>query len=93
MNLFVVVYNDPGLRRRIVETHPDRHHELREGVCAIASQQATPAGVCRELDFAQPPSDESSPPALAGVVVRLHEYYGHWDLALWQRLEAWANSA
>ena len=91
MNLFIIVYNGRELEERIVQTYPDRHHLVREGVCAIATGALTPADVCEALDFAHPPNEERTAPALEGVVFRLHEDYGRYDLALWQRLQAWTR--
>ena len=48
-------------------------------VVAAAGAQ-TSADVCKALGIGS---------GKTGVVIRIDEYFGHYDTALWQKLEAW----
>ena len=71
----------------IQRVFPDNHHELVAGsVWAVAGQFATCADVCKAIGLGSF-AEESE---LTGVVVRLTDYDGYSDRALWERLRTWA---
>lgn len=65
---------------KIEKKFPRAHYQLTDGLWAIGSPLSTCADVCEELGMESGSS---------GVVVSMHEYYGHFDRALWQKLAAW----
>ncbi len=58
------------------------HHELGPGLCAVGSELLTCSDVHEHLGLGT---------GRAGVVVKITEFYGHFDGALWQRLGAWSE--
>lgn len=74
----------PGGERKIEEKFPRAHYRLMDSLWAVGSSLSTCVDVCEELGI-----EEESP----GVVANVHEYYGHFDRALWQKLTAWSLEA
>ena len=71
----------PGGEQKVAEQFP-RHYQLAEdSLWAVAGDESTCADVCERLGIG------SGEP---GVVSRMDEYYGHYDRALWQKLNAWS---
>ena len=59
------------------------HYELeKDRLWAIASDANTCADVSNLVGIGG---------GAPGVVVRIGEYYGHYDTALWQKLAAWSQ--
>lgn len=84
----VISSANSGLARAIAEKYPAQCQEIVPGVAwAVAGEDLTSADVCAALGIA----GGSNPQKLPGVVFRLGEFYGRWDAALWQRLDAWQS--
>ena len=49
---------------------------------AVATKEQTCADVSKLIGIGA---------KMSGVVVRIGEYYGHYDVALWQKLDAWSR--
>ena len=82
----VISTANSGLAGAIAEKYPTECQEIVPGVVwAVAGEDLTSADVCAALGIAGGNNAEKLP----GVVFRLGEFYGRWDAALWQRLDAW----
>lgn len=81
MQAYLIV-TDRIPKSEITATFPD-HYELGESVFVIASADKTCSDVSGKLKLNNPPTDRS------GVVVKINEYYGLYDAALWQKIESW----
>ena len=67
----------------IGETFPEHHQILPGLVWAVAGDQRTCVDVCEALGIG------SNGLETLGVVVRMAEYNGFADRALWEKLNAW----
>ena len=68
--------------RRVEEVFPDSHHRIADDLWAVGSRLRTCVEVCDALGLDDPHTM---------VVVPMNEYYGRFDRALWQKLEAWSK--
>ena len=86
MNRFVVVLPpDSNITAKSVSGHfPNNHPVIPDRVWVVAGQQRTCADVCEALGIGE--TEESD-----GLVVKIHEYYGFTDKALWERLGEWKS--
>ena len=75
----VFVPNAPGV---VEHSFPERYR-LDEGMWAVRSSLATCSEVHEHLALG---------PDRAGVVIKITEYYGHYDRALWEKLESWSQT-
>ena len=81
MNTYLVyVSSDTGV---IPRKFPNSCHKVAEGLWAVGSQDPTPADLMARLGLGQ---------NMPGVIVKIDSYYGHFDQALWQKLNAWTHS-
>ena len=80
MNTYFVYM--PTGEGRIAGAFPDAHHEVAHNLWAIGSHLATCADVCEKLGV-----NEGAGRSM--VVVQTTGYYGRFDPALWQKLDAW----
>ena len=89
MQCFVVMLPpDSTVTDQAIEQHfADRFFPISPGVWAVAGMQQTAADVCEVLGIGGAKEDENS----TGVVVKISEYYGFMDKALWLRLDAWGK--
>ena len=63
---------------------PNTNFQLAEGLWAVGSSAETPADLSEALGIGGG--------VVTGVVVSMETYYGYYDNALWQRLEAWSRT-
>ena len=76
-----LVFMTPGLATREAQKKFETiHYQFSDSLFAVGSSAQTPAELSERLGIG-----ESCP----GVVVAMDQYYGHFDRALWQKLEAW----
>ena len=80
MNCYLVFMKDG--KERIEETFPTAHFWIDENLWAIGSEVPTCVDVCELLGI---DTDNRM------IVVPMNDYYGRFDRALWQRLEAWSR--
>ena len=71
----------PGGAAAVEEHYPRRYALLDDSLWVIAADEATPADVCQRLGIG---------PERSGVVTGLEVYYGFYDAALWQKIDAWS---
>jgi len=87
MNVFLVVGSSPFLAQAVNRTYSDEHrYEIAPGAAwAVAGPELTTTEVCSRLGIGLPDN--------FGVVVKVDQYYGTFDGALWQKIEAWKLTA
>ena len=72
----------PSLNEEKIEAAlPVSRYRLAEGLWAVGSTAKTTADLSEQLGIGKN--------EITGVVVSMEEFYGYYDNALWQRLEAW----
>ena len=76
----VYVASDSGV---IPEKFPSNCCKVAEGHWAVGSHEPRPADLMERLGMGQ---------NLPGVIVKIDSYYGHFDQALWQKLNSWTRS-
>ena len=81
MNRYLIYM--PGGEPQITQVFPDAHQKTSEDLWAVGTSLRTCTDVCTTVGIMEGKS---------GVLVPMEEYYGRFDRALWQRLEAWGNS-
>ena len=59
-------------------------YEVRSGVWAVASELETSAQVSDLMGFLKPQT---------GIVFKITQFYGYYDKALWESLNAWMTRA
>ncbi len=87
MNCFLVVIDPTHLEKdptQVETAFPSSHHKIFDGVWAVGSEKRTSADVCDLLGIKE---NER-----VGVVVKINDYYGVEDPALWNRLDAWQKA-
>lgn len=72
----------PGGDEAVTQIFPDAHHQIAPDLWAIGSPLLTCFDVCQRLGV-----DEGR----RMVVAPMSEYYGRFDRALWQKLDAWGR--
>lgn len=72
----------PNGHEKVTSTFPKNHVIQEDTLWAIHTDEATCLDVCRKLEMLD--QDE-------GVVFAIDEYYGRFDVGLWQRLADWAQ--
>ena len=73
----------PGGSDTVEFVFAPHHYELEENrLWAVAAEART----CAEVSALAGIGEGTS-----GVVTRIGEYYGHYDTALWQKLDAWSR--
>ena len=82
MNRYFVVSNT--LEDSRVQEIAHDCYKLRDGVWAIASTQSTCYDVVRQLGMTDSKEND-------GVVLRVGEFYGLFNPALWDKLAAWSR--
>ena len=60
------------------------HHNVADGFWVVNTPISTCAAVCEKLETGE---------NRLGVVFSLNEYYGYYDRALWQKLDAWSQAS
>ena len=75
----VYLSSDSGV---IPEKFPDSNHRIAEGLWAVGSTDSTSADMMTRLGIGQ---------QLPGVNVKVDSHYGHFDQALWQKINAWVH--
>ena len=79
-----------GLGDKIKGIYPNRSYAIVDDIVwAIGAHETTCVDVCETLEIQ--PSMEGLLSSASGVVVKVHEYYGAYDPALWQRLSQWGK--
>ena len=73
----------PGGKEELEEQFPRACYRLTDGLWAVGSPFRTPTEVCEQLGV-----NEGDGRTM--VVVSMEEYYGRYDRALWQKLNAWS---
>ena len=85
MHCYVVIseqLDDAEVQRSFPDVYP-----LREGnAWMVASAMTTSADVSNSLNF------EPKEGGKSGIVVKVDQYYGCYDKALWQKLDAWKTA-
>ena len=81
MNAYLVFM--PDGEKQVGDAFGENRYRLASGLWVVGSDISTSADVCDRLGIEQ---DHSM------VVVPINEYYGRFDRALWQRLDAWQKS-
>jgi len=70
----------PKAGGKVTETFPE-HYTIQEGsFWAIKADEATCADVCKKLGIVD---------GINGLVFHIGDYYGRFDVALWQKLDTW----
>lgn len=87
MNIFIVAFDAPVQdgKTAIKKHFPEHHFEILENhLWAVGVQKKTTTGadICKVLGISEAGNR-------AGVVWPLSNYYGFFDGALWQKLNAW----
>ena len=82
MNAFMVLM--PGGQEAITECFPEHFVLIDNMIWSVASDLMTTVDVCNKLDIT---SDNNR----NAVVIRINEYYGRWNVGLWQKLSAWGD--
>lgn len=83
MNRYIVFLPKAG--NTLPEAFPGTHYRISDDWWAIGTPLATASDVCDALGV-----DEG--PGRTMVVVPITDYYGRFDVALWQKLSAWNRS-
>ena len=77
MNVFCIISSDDQVKDRVDEFYPDRKYRILDDVRVIADESINSAEVCEKLSIGE------SFNAGTAVVIRLDNYYGHFNGALW----------
>ena len=88
MNVYVVIATPPAdrLGRAITTKYPVRHHTIApESAWAIGTQEEASADVCSTLGI------NTGDQFISAVVVKVDQYYGVYDPALWQKMRSWGE--
>ncbi len=72
----------PADEGRVEKEFSDANFKMGDGLWAIGTEILTAADVCERLGM----NEDSEI-----VVVPIRDYYGRFDRALWQKLEAWGS--
>ena len=81
MNSFLVFM--PGGSQTVTGKFSENYMLHDDVLWAVASDDATCLDVCGKLGILEEGD---------GVVVRIGEYYGRFDVGFWQKLEAWGRA-
>ncbi len=65
----------------IAEKFPNKHEVLDDRVWMVASRQTTCAEICEELGIGVDGKQ--------GVVIKMDNFYGFYDRALWEKANEW----
>ena len=88
MNCYLVVWppenGDPTV---LTEAFPEHHAVLEGTVYMVAAEQRTCAEVCEVLGFGNGAKGNGAD--RSGVVIKVDNYYGLFDRALWEKMNAW----
>lgn len=89
MHCFLVTFpNDSTVGSHAIDTHFAGHNQrLSLQTWMVAGPQQTAADVCEVLGIGDAADGKSS-----GFVVKIQEYYGFMDAAVWQRMDTWKAS-
>ena len=84
MNSYLIVLppRSPVTREAVTRAFPDKYEAVADAVWAVASEKRTCADVCDEIGI-----DGTS--GNTGMVVKIDQYYGVFDRALWDNIEEW----
>ncbi len=85
MHRYVVIsseLDDAAMQQAFSDVYPLRE----ENAWVVATAMATSADVSNSLDFHAKEGGKS------GIVVKIDQYYGCYDKALWQKLDAWKKA-
>ena len=83
MNCYLVVWPDKnGDASVITSTFPDHHAILGGSVYMVAAKQRTCAEVCDAIGIGNGAQKN-------GLVTKVNDYYGLFDRALWEKMDAW----
>ena len=83
MNCFIAILPPDSSYElnNVAESFPMHHEVLSDRVWAVAGHQTTCAEVCKELGIGEK--------GVPGVVIKMDEYYGFFDRALWDHINNW----
>lgn len=84
MNCFVIVSPDKKFDPSLVTQAFRDHSQVSDDVWVVAGEQGTCADVCDKLGI-------GTPTGTRGVVVKLDDYYGFFDRALWEKINEWRS--
>ena len=84
MENYLVFIPSHGGEEKIAQHFANSHYQLAPGLWAVGSAARTSSDLCEIIGIG---------PELSGVVTSMERYYGHYDQALWQRLDAWSRQA
>ncbi len=95
MKLFLVVSDDDGksagvIKRKLEDSYKDFYYSLRNGfswVVATKNGNATTESVAKSLDIT------GDTPSAIGVVIKVENYHGRYDPALWEQMATWVEIA
>ena len=83
MNCYLVVWPAKnGDASVITSTFPDHHAILGGSVYMVAAKQRTCAEVCDAIGIGNGAQKN-------GLVTKVNDYYGLFDRALWEKMDAW----
>ncbi len=82
MNRYLVFF--PANAALIPKTFPDSYSLLPDSTWVIGAKEKTCTDVCGALGIGKN--------GVAGVVIKVDDYYGNYDRALWEKLNAWQHS-
>ena len=90
LNCYIVVgLPGSGLAARVASAYPGRYHVIApDSAWVVAGPEITPINVCEKLGIVDTSSGMVNSVG-HGVVVKLDNYYGVLDPALWQRMNSW----
>ena len=80
MNRYIVYYSNDD--DKIESEFGSANFEIAPSLWVIGTEIPTSVDVCKRLGIED---------GLSMVVIPVNDYYGLWDRALWQKLDAWAK--
>lgn len=85
MNVYVIVAPSEKVAENIEREYPDRFPIVPESVWAVADSRGTSFEVCERVGI----GTSRWPDDGVGVVLKLDQFYGTFDNALWQKIDVW----
>ena len=83
MNVYFVISSDERVVEKITDDYPQTKYKLFDNVWAISDELGNAVDVSERLGIGEGYGGHT------GVVLRLDNYYGHFNGALWQKVNAW----
>ena len=89
MNCYLVVWPAKNGDVSVVTSTFPEHHPVLEGrVYMVAAKQKTCAEVCDAIGIGNG-AEIGNGAKKSGLVTKVNDYYGLFDRALWEKMDAW----